>query len=463
LVPKSLTPEALAALRSRHCLIRQLGIRSTEVEQGLEAEGAPPDAFLHMALILHKDPTVGMRELLKVRRARGISWETVGQVLCLNGIAPVSAVAWEPRSQKQAGRVLGVPNWFLEGCLQGGNADRGKGNLCLRDLAHVRELPENLLLGNLELTNLQGLTHLPSQACIQGEVIFDRLPGVSTWPEWLQQCRRRVMVRNCPGLGILPMLNPPPSLCLDHQPFPRGLLPIGALKYLELCQLPDLRHLPESLEVNALGVCDCDFLESVPRQLRNSSSNGTDRGRLDPGFKIQRCAGLQRLPDQADYPSHLKLDRCLNLRSLGADLRVGGNLSLTQLPCLERLPDGLHVPGTLHLEDLAALSDLGEGLVVEGNLVIWNLPSLACLPHGLKVGRDLILGNSACAPAPAPDLDVQGRIHLHPRFLDLAWPASLRRKITLESFDSKPTAQEEMTLRDFLIPSRSPRLQEAGP
>jgi hypothetical protein len=386
------------------------------------------------------DRSAGLRTLLELRRDRRIPWETAARVLRSHDIAPESAVAWETRAPSQAVRGLGVPHWVQAATRGDTDRDKGQGLFRLHDLSNVRRLPGHLVLDRLELCGLRFLEALPEHAQVGSSVILDELPLVTRWPDWLLKHHGRIVVRNCPGLGLPPLsIHPYASLRLDCQPCPRGPLAWGALRELELNRIDDLTHLPRCLEVNSLSLTLCPALVAVPRLLNGDCSRQMPRSReLDRNVRIQYCPSLVSLTDETDYPAHLELDSCAAFESLGRGLRLGGNLTLRRLPQLQRLPPGLRVPGNLLLKDLPALEDLGEDLVVGGHLVLRELPRLARFPPGLKVRGDLVLLGCEHVPEPSPDLDVRGSIHLHPSFRNLHWPARLRRSLVSEPIEPMP-------------------------
>jgi len=435
-----LSPEALASLEARLGLLRQVEVGYPAIIQQMEAEGDPPEAFLHLPLFLEYDQAAALRVLLELRRERAIPWETAAHVLRLHGIAPESAVAWETRAPAQAARVLGVPHWVQAATRGDTDRDKGQGLFRLHGLSHVRRLPGHLVLERLELCGLHSLEALPEAAWVRSAVILDDLPRVTGWPDWLLARGRRLVVRNCPGLGIPPpSISPSTSLRLDGQPCPGGPLAWGALRELELNRIGGLTHLPRCLDVDSLLLSRCPVLVAVPRLLHGDTTRQLAPPReLQRMVRIRHCPSLAALTDETDYPAHLELDSCAALESLGSGLRLGGDLSLMRLPGLRRLPSGLRVPGTLLLKDLPALEDLGEGLVVGGHLVLRDVPRLARFPPGLKVRGDLVLLGCVQVPEPAPDLDVRGSIHLHPSFRNLRWPARLRRQLVSEPIEPMP-------------------------
>jgi len=435
-----LSPEALASLASRLALLRQVEVDYPTIVQQLETEGAPPETFLHLPLFLESDRAAALRVMLGFRRDRAIPWETVRSVLLHHRVAPESAVAWETRSPGQAARALGVPYWVQAATRGGSDRDKGQGLFRLHGLTQARRLPRGLVLERLELSGLHSLEALPEEAQVRSSVILDDLPLVTRWPAWLLKHNGRLVVRDCPGLGVPPMsISPHISLRLDCQPCPRGPLAWGPLRELELNRMKDLTHLPRCLQVDSLRLSHCPALITVPRLLDGDSAKSLPRpGALERNVQIRHCPSLAALADETDYPAHLELDDCAALESLGNGLRLGGNLSLMRLPRLRRLPPGLRVPGNLLLKDLPALEDLGEGLVVSGHLVLRELPRLARFPPGLKVRGDLVLLGCASVPEPVPDMDVRGGIHLHPSFRNLRWPASLRRKLVAEPIEPVP-------------------------
>jgi len=437
---ESLSPEALAALGSLLTLYRQAEVPYPDIIQQLEAEGAPSESYLHLPLFLEDDPAAALKVMLEFRRDRAIPWATATRVLLRHGIAPESAVAWETRSPTQAVRGLGVPHWTQAATRGDTDRDKGQGLFRLCDHPHVRRLPEHLVLDRLVLTGLHSLEALPEHARVLGRVILDDLPLVTRWPDWLLARGGRLVVRNCPGLGLPPLsINPYSSLRLDSQPCPRGPLAWSAFRELELNRIADLTHLPRCLQVESLSLTHCPDLVAVPRLLDGDTSKWMPRpDALERWVRIQHCPSLAALTDDTDYPAHVELDDCATLESLGKGLRLGGNLSLIRLPRFQRLPRGLRVPGNLLLKDLPALEDLGEDLVVGGHLVLRDLPRLARFPLGLRVRGDLILLGCVRVPDPSPDMDVRGSIHLHPNFRSLPWPSRLRRRLVSEPIEPMP-------------------------
>ena len=434
-----LSPDALAFLGARLTLLGQAGVGYSGIIQQLEAEDAPPEAYLHLPLFLEPDQSAALRALLELRRHRAIPWEVAGRVLRRHGIAPESAVAWETRAPGQAVRGMGVPHWIQTAVRGDTEREKGQGVFRLHGLSQVWRLPDHLVLDRLERCGLRALEALPEQARVLSSVVLDDLPMVTRWPAWLLKHPEKLVVRDCPGLGIPPPAGTLLSLRLDGQPCPSGPMPWGPLRELELNRIAGLTHLPRCLEADSLILTRCPGLTGVPRLLRGHCSREMPHPRdLARHVRIRHCPSLAALPDEADYPAHLALDRCDTLASLGDGLRLGGDLSLIQLPLLRRLPPRLRVPGTLLAKDLPALEDLGEGLVVGGHLVLRNLPRLACFPPGLQVRGDLVLLGCDIVPEPAPDMVVGGSVRLHPRFRDLPWPARVKRNLACEPIEPQP-------------------------
>jgi len=74
-----------------------------------------------------------------------------------------------------------------------------------------------------------------------------------------------------------------------------------------------------------------------------------------------------------DFPIQYKLVHAPEL-IVPADLNIGGNLSLYNLPNLKTLPAGLNVGGYLRLYNLPNLKTLPAGLNVGGYLNLANTP-----------------------------------------------------------------------------------------
>ena len=73
------------------------------------------------------------------------------------------------------------------------------------------------------------------------------------------------------------------------------------------------------------------------------------------------------------------------------NLKVNGNLNLSENASLQSLPEGLKVSGNLNLGGCTSLQSLPEGLEVSGYLDLGGCTSLQSLPEGLKVSGDLNL------------------------------------------------------------------------
>jgi len=396
----TLTPEAMASLQGRLLWRRQHGLPGAGLLADLQAEGAPAEAFLHVALFQADNGVPDLGALLRWRRALGVPWDVVGRVLSLSDMAPASAAAWETRCPRTAARRLGAPAWFQQAVLAGMDPDRGRGWLRLRaDPGPVR-LPERLVLGRLELAGLPGLRELPRNARVANRILLEDLPRVSQWPDWLQWFSGRLEVRNCPGLTGVPRLPPWASLRLERQPLSGELLPPGPLRSLRLERIEHLERLPRCMEVQSLRVRCCPSLVALPRLLAGHCDPASPEPWAQPcSLRVQHCRSLETLPDEADYPADVHLDSCAALRSLGAGLRVGGDLRLSRLPRLRQLPAGLKVPGDLVLDDLPWLETLGAGIEIGGRLWLRKLPNLLAWPEDLQVAGDAILLEGV------PDLD----------------------------------------------------------
>ena len=85
----------------------------------------------------------------------------------------------------------------------------------------------------------------------------------------------------------------------------------------------------------------------------------------------------------------LNLENCTLLKSLPADLKVGGHLILAGCKGLESLPDDLEVKGYLNLSSCISLESLPSGLKVGRDLYSYGCTSLAELPQDLKVGGQI--------------------------------------------------------------------------
>ena len=416
---RALAPEALAILRARVVHGKQQAIPGANLMAELQAEAAPSDAFLHLALLNEDDLPRGIAELLRCRRELDLPWEAVARVLSLNGMAPYTAAAWETRCPRTAARALGAPRWFQQAICSHQDPNKGRGVLRLCAANDLARLPEQLVLGRMELTGLPNLRQLPREAWVGDQIVLGDLPLVSEWPGWLQSFSGQLEVHHCPGLRGFPHLPPWASLRLVCQPLPSEPAPPNPLRSLDLDRIVPLERLPRCLEVGSLRLSRCPSLVALPRLLAGHSSWEPNPWGGRRQVLVQHCHNLESLPDAADYPAHVHLDTCAALRSLGAGFRVGGDLWLSRLPRLQRLPFGLRVPGNLILEDLPGLEALGDGLVVGGNLWLKGLPKLSQLPKGLKVLGNLVLLDWERGPVPAPDMEVGGDIHLHPRFRHL--------------------------------------------
>jgi len=112
---------------------------------------------------------------------------------------------------------------------------------------------------------------------------------------------------------------------------------------------------------------------------------------LDPNAH----AFFQFLKDKRgrDFPFQYKLVHAPEL-IVPADLNIGGDLSLYNLPQLKTLPADLSIGGGLSLYNLPQLKTLPTGLNVGKDLYLRNIPQLTTLPAGLNIGRNLYLTNT---------------------------------------------------------------------
>lgn len=239
-----------------------------------------------------------------------------------------------------------------------------------------------LINGDVDLSDMAGLTCLPDNLCVSGNLFLVGCTGLIRLPN---------------NLRVDESINLTGCISLSHLP---NNLSVGGYLFCGGCT--SLSRLSENLSVGGyLNLAGCTELTSIPDNLRV-------RGHLN----LAGCTSLTRLPDNLRIGAGLNLRGCTGLTILPNNFRVGGNLNLSHCTSLSSLSDDLSVSGSLFLLGCTNLTSVSNTLRVDGSLELSGCTSLQRLPERLSVGRDLILNECTQLTHLPNNLSVGGELNL---------------------------------------------------
>lgn len=275
---------------------------------------------------------------------------------------------------------------------------------------------------------------LPPGLKVPGELHLEWCPGELVLPEDLSA--EVVTFRSCRELKSLQFIPPKVrSLRVEHSPslvsLPEEVDLLGEF-YLSAC--PRLERLPASIKAPQVVVTHCPGLHSIRSRIRCSElklESLINLAELDLDLSASKCIeltlpSLQVLRGRLHSRGRVRI-AAPGLRSIGADIKVGGdlvvegcrelstfagalqvtrNLLIRRTPQLTSVPDG-QVTGISEFVDLPALKTVGAGLIASsrrvrfercaslvdlpggtyrGSLELLDLPGVECWPAELNVG-----------------------------------------------------------------------------
>jgi hypothetical protein len=149
------------------------------------------------------------------------------------------------------------------------------------------------------------------------------------------------------------------------------------------CQ-DSLTHLPEGLEVEHLVLDDCEYLESLPEDMRVFV------------LEMSYCGKVQRFPERGpEQMALLDMRGCTGITKLPGWLKRVGQLNISGCTQLRELPEGLRVVSWLELANtsLRALPASLQGVQLRWNGVIVN-EQIACHPETITAQQVLAERNA---------------------------------------------------------------------
>ncbi len=220
-----------------------------------------------------------------------------------------------------------------------------------------------------------------------------------------------------------------------------------------------LTELPPNLTTirDFLSLKKCTSLKTLPANLRVG-------GFIDLTGFVSLLNIPQGLPSSS---SSLNLNGCVALMELPENLDVD-DLSLEGCTALALLPKNLTIRHTLELYDCTTLVGIGEGLKVEGLTNITNCPALKDLPDGLTFGnRVQINGCSALIKIPK-DFHVKGSLEIMscPNLTLMSEGIQVKNSLYISNTPMLTTLPTNLTAKLLDVPqhlaSEAKKLQKAG-
>lgn len=245
------------------------------------------------------------------------------------------------------------------------------------ELCRISGVSREILDNGLECITLNGdvTDHLPCKLKLYGLTLQGCL-SLQSLPEDLDI--KYLSIRQCPGIVRLPESLQLEQLYLFQSEIDALPVHSSCWKELVLIDCPNIRRIPDDCTAVSgdLFLEDCKNLESLPN-IKSVYGN----------LNIARTS-IRHLPENIIIGNDLEAF-CSDIETLPKNVRIGGNICLSDCKNLKSLPDGLVVNGDLDLSE-SGLTELPDKLIVGGNIDIRST-SIQKLPDDLVVGGKIMM------------------------------------------------------------------------
>lgn len=245
------------------------------------------------------------------------------------------------------------------------------------ELYSITGVSSKMLDNGMECVTLNGdvTDSLPSQLKLYGLTLKGCF-SLKTLPEDLDI--KYLSIQQCPNIVRLPESLQLEQLYLFQSEIDTLPVHSSCWKELVLIDCPNIKKIPDACTVFAgdLFLESCKNLESLP-DIKSVYGN----------LNIAKTA-IRQLPENIIIGNDLEA-YCSDIETLPKNIRIGGNIYLSNCKNLKSLPDGLVVNGDLDLSE-SGLTELPDKLIVGGNIDIRSTP-IQELPDNLIVGGKIMM------------------------------------------------------------------------
>ena len=245
------------------------------------------------------------------------------------------------------------------------------------DLYSIAGVSSTMLDNGMECVTLNGdvTDSLPSQLKLYGLTLKGCF-SLKSLPEDLDI--KYLSIQQCPNIVHLPESLQLEQLYLFQSEIDTLPVHSSCWKELVLIDCPNIKKIPDACTVFAgdLFLEGCKNLESLP-----------DIKSIYGNLNIAKTA-IRQLPENIIIGNDLEA-YCSYIESLPKNIRIGGNIYLSNCKNLKSLPEGLVVNGDLDLSE-SGLTELPDKLIVGGNIDIRSTP-IQELPDNLIVGGKIMM------------------------------------------------------------------------